>query len=111
MPARKKDWAALKEEKAEFGDYVLAQAVAGLALDEIVAGHQTAHDVAQAFEQEYARSSIEEKEVIRIGIFEEMCVLLRAMWADKNLYEEKKAVVFRFLGPQAKRCFEAWEQK
>ena len=109
MPSKKEEWLALKEEKREFGGYALAQVVAGLALDEIVGRGRHSRDISAAFEAEYRRATGYEEEMIRVGVFEELCVLLRAVWKDKGLYQEKRALVLEVLGSEASRCFKACE--
>jgi hypothetical protein len=108
---RQAEWDELREEKSEFGDYAVAQAVAGMALDELVYSGPAARAVCAAFEHEYQVASPVEEELLRVGVFEELSVLLRAQWMKTGEYEEKRSIVRAALGPIALGCFDAWEKR
>ena len=102
LPHQETEWS---ERDAEIGDYSDAGELAGYVLDEFVQGSIHAAPLGQDLERFYELADKAAKEVMRIGIFEEMCLILHVVWDDRGRYEEARRAVLGYLGPIATEVF------
>lgn len=102
LPHRAVEWAA---RDSEIGDYIDAGELTGYLLDEFVERSVLASLLGQELERLYALADDDAKEILRIGVFEEMCLILHAVWDERGRYEEVRRTVLGYLGPIATEVF------
>jgi hypothetical protein len=108
LPHRAKEWG---ERDAGIGDYIDAGELAGYVLDEFVQGSVYAAPLGLDLERFYELADEAAKEVMRIGIFEEMCLTLHVVWDDRGRYEEARRAVLGYLGPIATEVFVRYDEE